>query len=124
MKNIFRKISKKAQNVLTYGEKVIIKISAMCFMLLICGQTALADGLESSVIVTGTQKLINSAMNVILVLAPIAGGVIIGYLCIRRGMSDEQEHKMWNKRISIAVVSTIGAVLASVIINVILSYYR
>lgn len=112
------------KKVFAYGKKVVMKLSIMCFSMLIGIHEALADGLESSVIVTGTQQLINSAMNVILVIAPIAGGLIIGYLCIRRGMSDEQEHKMWNKRISIAVVSTIGAVLASVIINVILSYYR
>ncbi|GHU97199.1 hypothetical protein FACS1894208_12500 [Clostridia bacterium] len=83
----------------------------------------LTASVGTSKIATGTQKLIQDATTWLLVIAPIAGTVAIIYFAIRRGMADEQEQKQWQNRIIVAIVSVIIAVLASVIINLVTSYY-
>ena len=57
-------------------------------------------------------------------LAPVAAILCIIYFCIRRGMADEMDQKKWNNRIVVTVVSCIGAVLGSTILNVVLGYYK
>lgn len=85
---------------------------------------AYASGISSSKIATGTQKLISDATSWLLVIAPTVTVLLIIYYLIRKGMSDEMEHKKWNSRIMVAIVSFIGAVVASVLINVLVSYYQ
>ena len=99
-------------------------ITAFFSIFMMFGMTASAEDLTSSKIVTGTQNLLQSVNNAVLIIAPLAGIAITGYCLIRRSMADEQDHKRWQSRIMIAIVSTVGAVLASVIINLVLSYYR
>lgn len=81
-------------------------------------------GLQGSKIVTGTQKLIGDATVAGMIIAPIAAIAAIIYFAIRRSFADEMGQKEWNKRITVAIVSCIIAVLASVIINVAVSYYQ
>ena len=83
-----------------------------------------ADGISSSKIAKGTQKLISDATTWLLVIAPTVTVMLIIYYLIRKGMSDEMEHKKWNSRIMVAIVSCIGAVVASVLINVLVGYYQ
>ena len=42
----------------------------------------------------------------------------------RKTASDEMDAKKWNSRITVALVSCIGAVLASVIVNLLVVYYQ
>lgn len=85
---------------------------------------AYAVGISNSKIATGTQKLISDATSWLLVIAPTVTVLLIIYYLIRKGMSDEMEHKKWNSRIMVAIVSCVGAVVASVLINVLVSYYQ
>lgn len=82
------------------------------------------NGIEDSVIVEGTQKLLNDITTVLLFLSPTIAVALIIYFSIRLSGSDETEHKKWKSRITITVICTIVAVLASTIIKVILSYYQ
>lgn len=85
---------------------------------------AFAEGnIAGSVAVTGTQKLINDVTTAALVIAPVVGVVLIIYFCIRRSAADEMDQKKWNNRIVTAVVSTVGAVLATSLLNIVISYY-
>lgn len=86
--------------------------------------TVYADSISGSKIATGTTKLISDATSWLLVIAPAVSVLLIIYYLIRKGMSDEMEHKKWNSRIVVTIVSCIGAVVASVLINVLVSYYQ
>ncbi|GHV19502.1 hypothetical protein FACS189425_10150 [Clostridia bacterium] len=83
----------------------------------------LLAGITDSVLAKGTEKLIGDMTTWLLVLAPIVGGALVIYFFIRRGAADEMDQKKWNNRITTALVSVVGAVLGSVLIKIILSYY-
>lgn len=85
--------------------------------------TAYAD-IAGSKIATGTVKLVSDATSWLLVIAPSVSVLLIIYYLIRKGMSDEMEHKKWNSRIVVTIVSCISAVVASVLINVLVGYYN
>jgi Na+/H+ antiporter NhaA len=76
-----------------------------------------------SQIAEGTKKLITDVTNWALVIAPLAGIICVIYFFIRRGAADETDQRKWNNRIVVAIVSTIGAVLATSIISLVTSYY-
>ena len=86
-------------------------------------QNAFADNVGDSKLATGTEALITDTTTWLMVIAPIVGGLLVIYFFIRRSGSDEQDQKRWNNRITTAIVSTIGAVLGSAIINLIAGYY-
>jgi hypothetical protein len=50
-----------------------------------------ASDLTSSKLVTGTEKLIRDATTWMMVLAPVTGGLLIMYFCIRRSAADEMD---------------------------------
>lgn len=86
--------------------------------------TTVHANIASSKIATGTVKLVSDATSWLLVIAPSVSVLLIIYYLIRKGMSDEMEHKKWNSRIIVTIVSCIGAVVASVLINVLVGYYK
>ena len=105
--------------------KAFFRISLISIVLIISGsQTACADEIASSKFATGTQKLISDATNWLMILAPVVTVLCIIYFLIRKSISDEMEHKKWNTRIAVALVSCVGAVLSAVIVNVLVSYYK
>ncbi|SKC80064.1 Mbov_0395 family pilin-like conjugal transfer protein [Maledivibacter halophilus] len=83
-----------------------------------------APKVKDSKLVKGTEKLINDVTVWLMVLAPIVAGLLIIYFCIRRSAADEMDVKKWNNRITTAIVSCIGAVLGSAILNLIIGYYQ
>lgn len=85
---------------------------------------ATSGGIQSSKLATGTKQLIQDATTYLMILAPIAAGMLIIYFCIRKSAADEMDQKKWNNRITVAVVSCIGAVLGSATLNVIIGYYQ
>ncbi|SHH69115.1 hypothetical protein SAMN02746098_01160 [Desulfosporosinus lacus DSM 15449] len=85
---------------------------------------AYADDVSSSKIAQGTEKLISDVTTWLMVLAPVASGLLIIYFFIRRSAADEMDQKKWNNRIVVAIVSCIGAVLGSATLNLILGYYK
>lgn len=86
--------------------------------------TNLAGGLENSKIVQGTKNLFSDAQKALIGLAILIGGGFITYYCIRKGMADEQEQARWKNRITIACVCTVGAVVASSVLPIIVGYYQ
>ena len=84
------------------------------------GDTAVQD----SQLVKGTEKLISDVTTWFMVLSPIVAGLFIVYFSIRRSAADEMDQKKWNNRIVTAIVSCIGAVLASTTLNIIIGYYK
>jgi len=83
-----------------------------------------AGGIQDSKLATGTEKLIGDVTTWLMILAPVVTGLLIIYFFIRRSAADEMDTKKWNNRIIVAVVSCIGAVLGSALLNVIIGYYK
>lgn len=109
-------------------KKIMKKLYAVLTSLAISAVTAVnafADGgaIESSIAITGTKKLIDDVTGAALIIAPVFGGGLAVYFLIRRSAADEMDQKKWNNRIVTAVVSTIGAIVAVSLLNVIVGYY-
>jgi heme/copper-type cytochrome/quinol oxidase subunit 2 len=83
-----------------------------------------AESVQNSKLVTGTKQLFQDATAALLILAPIFGVLLIIYFLIRKSAADEVDQKKWNTRITIVVICVVGCVLASALINVIISYYQ
>jgi len=83
-----------------------------------------ANDIGSSKLATGTEKLITDVTTWLLVVAPLVTVVAVIYYFIRKTVSDEMDHKKWNTRISTAIICCIGVVAASLIINLIVGYYK
>ena len=99
-------------------------VVASLYLALCSAGTVYASGITGSKLYTGTRRLIADVTNALLVLAPVAAGLLIIYFCIRRSAADEMDQKKWNNRIIVAVVSCIGAVIGSATLNIIIGYYQ
>lgn len=97
---------------------------ASLYLFLCSADTVYANGIIGSKLDTGTRRLIADATSALLVLAPVAAGLLIIYFCIRRSAADEMDQKKWNNRIVVAIVSCIGAVVGSATLNIIIGYYQ
>ena len=104
--------------------KWIAGLCAAFISMLLCAQTAAASDIGDSKIAKGTEKLIQDATAWLMIIAPVVTVLAIIYFLIRKGMSEELDHKKWNTRIIVALVSCIGAVLAAVIVNLLMGYYQ
>ncbi|MCL2387833.1 MAG: hypothetical protein FWC89_09845 [Defluviitaleaceae bacterium] len=100
----------KIKNFITARFKMLSTLMLSAFFMLFKAVPTYAD-ISGSPIVTGTEALINDVTTWLMVLAPIVGGLLIIYFCIRRSAADEMDQKKWNTRIIAAVVSCIGAIL-------------
>jgi ABC-type molybdate transport system permease subunit len=101
-----------------------LKIFLMTFgTFIMFSTTAFASDVQNSKLAKGTEALINDITIWLMVLAPIVSTLFIIYFFIRRSAADEMDQKKWNNRIVVAIVSCIGAVLASATLNLIIGYY-
>lgn len=85
---------------------------------------ASANNLMASALGTGIVNMINDISFLLIFICPLAGAAAAGYYFIRRGMSDEQDGKMWEKRIKTAIICGVGGCLTSAIIAVASSYFQ
>lgn len=95
-----------------------------CFMCFINALTVQASSIGDSKLAKGTENLISDATTWLLIIAPVAGGLLIIYFCIRRSAADEMDQKKWNNRIVTVIISCIGAVIGSAMLNILISYYK
>ena len=97
-------------------------VSTLVFMGLYT-QTVLAETIQDSKFVQGTVKLLEDGTTGLLIIAPVAMIIAVVWCFIRKGMSDEMDHKKWNSRIATAFVCGIGAVSASILVKLLMGYY-
>lgn len=109
---------KKLINVKRIGKVGLALTSLFCYT-----NTCFA-AIQDSKVVTGTQSLINDLTSWLLILAPVLTVLLVGYFFLRKAASDEMDAKRWDNRIKIAIISCIGVVVASGLINVIMNYYK
>lgn len=112
-------------------KKMWIKVREKIFMMLMFISASFmfttpvyASDVQNSKLAKGTEALINDVTTWLMILAPIVAALLIVYFFIRRSAADEMDQKKWNNRIAVAIVSAIGAVLASATLNLIIGYYK
>lgn len=103
--------------------KKIEKVGLVLTSLFFYTNTCLA-AIQDSKIVTGTQSLIADLTGWLLILAPVLTVLLVGYFFLRKAASDEMDAKRWDNRIKVAIISCIGVVVASGLINAIMNYYK
>jgi hypothetical protein len=121
MKNILCKTTKRIADV-----KGILTAIAVLVITAQLNLTAFAStgSIGSSKLATGTEQLIKDVTSWLLIVAPLVTVVAVIYYFIRKAVSDEMDHKKWNTRITTAIICCIGVVAASLIINLIVGYYK
>lgn len=106
-------------------KKVISFLTTLIFYVFLFSVTSYAGvNVEDSKIFIGLKKLIEDIGKALIIIAPIAGTVITSYCFIRRGAADEVDHKKWSNRITTTIFSTIGAVVAGVLVSLVISYFQ
>lgn len=103
--------------------RVIEKLGLVTTSLLLYTETCFA-GVGDSKLATGTTKLIDDLTNWLLILAPVLAVLLIGYYLLRKSASDEMDAKRWDSRIKVTIICTIGVVVASGLITMIIGYYK
>lgn len=105
--------------------KTLVAVSVMVLAFTnCCLATEGASGIQSTTLVTGTQKLISDLTNWLMIIAPTLTILLVGYYLMRKSASDEMDGKRWDSRVKIAIICCIGVVVASGLINVLISYYQ
>lgn len=84
---------------------------------------AMAATLQESNVFTGLKALLNDALAIAVVLCPLVGGAVAVFCLIRRSMADEQDGKMWMKRMYVAIGCGVGGCLVSGLISLLISYF-
>ncbi len=84
---------------------------------------ASADNLSNSTVGTGIRNILNDLSSFGMVICPIVGGAAAVYFLIRRSMADEQDGKMWMRRIWVAIICGVAGCLVSGVIALISSYF-
>ena len=85
---------------------------------------AFATGnIQNSNLGIGIKNIITDLSGFFLVLCPLVGGGAAIAFLIARSMADEQDGKMWMKRVKVAVGCGVGGMLVSGIINLLSSYF-
>ena len=115
-------LRRKLVKILVVGLILALVFANYCFATE--GATESNDKFQNTKLVTGTRQLINDVNNWIVILAPVLTGLLVGYYLIRKSASEEGESRRWDNRIKVACVCCVGVVLASSLINLIVSYYQ
>lgn len=82
-----------------------------------------AGGLAGSTLGVGVKELISDVSALLIVLCPLTAAAAAGFFAIRRSMSDEQDGKLWEKRIKTAIFCGVGGCLVSSVITLLASYF-
>ena len=83
-----------------------------------------ASNIASSQLATGLDKLLKDLTSWAYKVIPAIGTVLTIYFFIRRGSADEMDIKKWDNRIKTCVISSVGAVLGAVIIDLAIGYFQ
>lgn len=116
------------RNIKSLKEGIKLKIgrigAILTIIMLNCSNCFATSGIQGTKLVTGTEKLIGDITNWLLILAPVVTIVMVAYYLIRKSASDDMDAKRWDSRVKVAIISCIGVVVMSGLINVLVGYYK
>lgn len=84
----------------------------------------LSSEIANSQLGQGVTNMVADLTTWLMLLGPAVAGAACVYFFIRRGMADEQEGKLWNKRIWTAVICGVACCLVGGIIKLLSSYFN
>ena len=102
-----------------YINRIALIAAAVCLLAV----PASAGGLADSTLGVGIRQLFSDVSSYLMILCPTAGGAAAVYFAIRRAMADEQDGKLWEKRIKTAIICGVGGCLASALISALSTYF-
>ena len=105
-------------------KKILEKINLIGIAMMITAQAAFADSISSTKLATGTTNLIQDVTAWILGLGSGVTILMVIYCLLRRNMADEMDHKKWQTRMIVSLISGVGIVVASGVIKALVSYYQ
>lgn len=105
------------------NNKKLMRVMLIVMVVAVFTISVSANGLAESKPVQGLKNLIADATLVLTVLCPTACGLAAIGFAIRRGMADEQDGKLWTKRITTAITWGVGGGLISGFIAIISNYF-
>ncbi len=83
----------------------------------------LADSIADSQLGQGLVNLFQDLSTWLVILSAAAGIAMAGYYIFRRIMADEQDGKLWEKRIKTAIICGVAGALVGGIVRLIASYF-
>ena len=92
-------------------KKILEKINLIGIAMMITAQAAFADSIQD---VTAWIIGLGSGVTILMVI----------YCLLRRNMADEMDHKKWQTRMIVSLISGVGIVVASGVIKALVSYYQ
>ena len=98
-------------------------ISVLTLLVLTTTPAYAAGGIAGSELGAGLINLTNDVFLYLTIICPIVGGAAAAWFAIRRSMADEQDGKMWEKRIKTAIICGVGGGLGSGVIALVSSYF-
>ncbi|HIT33444.1 MAG TPA: hypothetical protein IAC31_02285 [Candidatus Faecousia intestinigallinarum] len=101
-----------------------LRIALTALVIALLAVPASASSLESSPIVAGTTALLQDIATVAAAMSIATGGVCAIVFAIRKQMADEQDGKLWSKRIANAIIWGVAGGLLSGVISLVASYYK
>lgn len=105
-------------------KKITNKINAMFIIMMCTVQSVYADGIQNTPLATGTRRLIEDITSWLTGIGAVVTILMVVYCLVRRNMADEMDHKKWQTRMTVSIISGVGIVAASAVINALVSYYQ
>lgn len=81
------------------------------------------NAIKDSKLGKGMEKMFADGKAYLLFLSPTIGGAFALYFLARKNAADEQDQKAWNKRLMITGICVAGALLVTVGIEIINTYF-
>ena len=98
-------------------------ISVLALLVLTMTPAYATGGIAASTLGVGLKNLVNDIFLYLTIICPIVGAAAAIYFAIRRSMADEQDGKLWEKRIKTAIICGVGGCLVSGVIALVSSYF-
>ena len=80
--------------------------------------------LENSTVYKGFMSLLQDITGAVTIAGPAICIICAGVFLARRSMADEQDGKMWNKRITTALICAVAIGLVSGMVTLLVSYFK
>ena len=101
-----------------------VSISSILLTFFVFSNKIYASNIASSQLAKGLDNLLKDLTSWAYKIIPAVGTVLVIYFFIRRGSADEMDIKKWDNRIKTCVISSVGAVLGAVIIDLAIGYFQ
>ena len=105
-------------------ETSIIALQMLLFNVISYAKENDINAIEESTIGQGGQRLVADIQKYALIIGIPICIVALLYYFIRKGMADDTEQKKWKDRIIITCLCAVGIIVAPVLINLVISYFK